>query len=201
MSIYMSRLFPRSNSSFKLTNGNALRAEVVRLSEDKFLVDAGLGNTVTCTKDELVGVPNNRTTRFGTKVGYLDRMTDDTVVNKHFMEKIFIDLVAGESLIKERAAARFNDLVGSADIVAGEPRLLLPRRFRQNQAWMELNKRTNTNVKGFIIEKVRGGYLVAIAGFITFQPFRPLRSQRMWNDRFPFTIESFNPRRTGFPKF
>lgn len=32
--------------------------------------------------------------------------------------------MAGESLIKERAAARFNDKKGSTDIVADEPLLL-----------------------------------------------------------------------------
>lgn len=81
---------------------------------------------------------------------------------KKILERFFIDLVAGESLINERAAARFNDLVGSTDVVAGEPLLLLPRRFRQNRAWMELNKieRTKAKIKGFIIEKVKGGYSV-----------------------------------------
>ncbi|CAI9787510.1 unnamed protein product [Fraxinus pennsylvanica] len=44
--------------------------------------------------------------------------------------------------------------------------LLLQQRFRKNGAWMELTKiwRTNSNIRGFVAEKVRGGYLVAIAG-------------------------------------
>ena len=90
-------------------------------------------------------------------------------------------------------ATRFENKVGSTDVVAGEP-LLLPRRFRQNLAWMKLNKiwRTNTKVKGFILDKVKGGYSVAIAGFITFLPFRPLIRRRISNDR--FTIESINPK-------
>ena len=98
-------------------------------------------------------------------------------------------------------ATRFENKVGSLDVVAGEPLLLLPRRFRQNRAWMELNKiwRTNTQVKGFIIDKVKGGYSVAIAGFITFLPFRPLITQRIANDR--FTIESINPKRTNIVVF
>ena len=144
-------------------------------------------------------VPINRPTRFENKVGSLDPVAGESRIKKKILERLFIDLVAGESLIKERAAARFNDLVGSTDVVAGEPLLLLPRRFRQNLAWMELNKiwRTNTKVKGFIIEKVKGGYSVAIAGFITFLPFR-FRSRlrkRISNDR--FTIESINPKRTN----
>jgi ribosomal protein S1 len=106
-------------------------------------------------------------------------------------------------MIKERAAAGFNVLVGSTDVVAGEPLLLLPRRFRQNRAWMELNKiwRTNTKARsGFIIEKVKGGYSAAIAGFITFLPFRSLiRQRRAANDR--FTIESINPKRTNIVVF
>ncbi|CAH1438316.1 unnamed protein product [Lactuca virosa] len=80
----------------------------IGLKEEMFLVDAGLGTAKMSMQDEPKGVPINRATRF------------------------FMDLVAGESLIKERAAARFNDLVGSTDAVAGEPLLLLPRRFTQN---------------------------------------------------------------------
>ena len=158
MSIYLSRSFPRSNSSFFLCSGNALQSEVLRLREEMFLVDAGLGTPRICMQDEPTGVPINRATRFENKVG-------------------------------------------SLDVVAGEPLLLLPRRFRQNRAWMELNKiwRTNTKVKGFIIEKVKGGYSVAIASFITFLPFRPLIRRRISNDR--FTIESINPKRTNIVVF
>ena len=203
MSIYLSRSFPRSNSSFFLCSGNALQSEVLRLREEMFLVDAGLGTPRICMQDEPTGVPINRATRFENKVGSrsLDVVAGESLIKEQILERFFIDLVAGESLIKERAAARFNDLVGSTDVVAGEPLLLLPRRFRQNRAWMELNKiwRTNTKVKGFIIEKVKGGYSVAIAGFITFLPFRPLIRRRISNDR--FTIESINPKRTNIVVF
>ncbi|KAL2346025.1 hypothetical protein Fmac_000025 [Flemingia macrophylla] len=75
-----------------------------------------------------------------------DRLASE--INLHSCkESVVTEIVAGESLIKERAAARFNDLVGSTDVVAGEPLLLLPRRFRQNLAWMELNKIWRTNTK------------------------------------------------------
>ena len=182
-----------------------------------FLVDAGLGTPIICMQDEPTGVPINRATRFENKVGSLDLVAGESLIKKHILERFFIDLVAGESLIKERAAARFNDLVGSTDVVAGEPLLLLPRRFRQNRAWIELNKiwRTNTKVKGFILKKVKGGYSVAIAGFITFLPFRPrirkrksktflpfrprIRKRISKNDR--FTIKSINPKRTNIVVF
>lgn len=170
-----------------------------------FLVDAGPGTPRICMQDEPTGVPINRATRFENKVGSLDLVAGESLIKKKILERFFIDLVAGESLIKERAAARFNDLVGSTDVVAGEPLLLLPRRFRQNLAWMELNKiwRTNTKVKGFIIDKVKkGGYSVAIAGFITFLPFRShnkRRRKKISNDR--FTIESINPKRTNIVVF
>nr|YP_010010733.1 ribosomal protein S1 [Hepatica maxima]QOI00177.1 ribosomal protein S1 [Hepatica maxima] len=192
MSIYLSRSFPRSNSSFFLCSGNASQSAVLRLSEDIFLVDAGLGTPRICMQDEPTGVPINRATRFENKVGSLDVVAGESLIKKRILERLFINLVAGESLIKERAAARFNSLVGSTDVVAGEPLLLLPRRFRQNRAWMELNKiwRTNTKVKGFFFFKVKGGYSVAIAGFITFLPFRRLG---IANDR--FIIESIKPKR------
>nr|QKI32000.1 ribosomal protein S1 [Ombrophytum subterraneum] len=156
MSIYLSRLFPRSNSSFDLCSGNALQSEVLRLREEMFLVDAGPGTPIIIMgifmQDELKGVPINR-------------------------------------------AARFEKKVGSTDVVAGEPLLICPRRFRQKRAWMELNKIWRRGVKGFIFDKVKGGYSVAIAGFITFLPFRLLISKRISNDR--FTIESINPNRTN----
>lgn len=46
MSIYLSRSFPRSNSSFFLCSGNALQSEVWRLKEEIFLVDAGPGHNL-----------------------------------------------------------------------------------------------------------------------------------------------------------
>ena len=156
MSIYLSRSFPRSNSSFFLCSGNALQSEVLRLREEMFLVDAGPGTPRICMQDEPTGVPIKR-------------------------------------------AARFENKVGSTDVVAGEPLLLLPRRFRQTRAWMELNKiwRTNTKVKGFILQKVKGGFLVAIGGFITFLPFR--RKKGISNGR--FTIESINLKRPNIVVF
>jgi ribosomal protein S1 len=143
-----------------------------------FLVDAGLGTPKICMQDELTGLPIKRATRFENKVGSKN-------------------VVAGESLIKERAAARFNDFVGSLDVAAGEP-LLLPQRFRQNRAWIELKKiwRTKKKVKGFQINKIEGGYSVAIAGFITFLPFKlkkAKKKKRIANAR--FTIDSFIPKR------
>ncbi|KAJ4947967.1 hypothetical protein NE237_014187 [Protea cynaroides] len=111
------------------------------------------------------GVPINRATRFENKVGSLDVVAGESLIKEQILERFFIDLVAGESLIKERAAAGFNDLVGSIDVVAGEPLLLLPRRFDKTELGWNSNKiwRTNTQVKGFIIEKVKGGYSGAIA--------------------------------------
>nr|ARX11157.1 ribosomal protein S1 [Triantha glutinosa] len=193
MSIYWSRSFPSSNSSFFLCSGNASQSSVLRLRlrEEMFLVDAGPGSPIICMQDEPTGVPINRATRFENKVGFLNVVAGESLIKEQIFERLFIDLVAGESLIKERAAARFKDFVGSLDVVAGEPLLLLPRRFRQNRAWMELKRRTNKKVKGFIMKKVKGGYAVAIAGFITFLPFCPLITQRIANDR--FTIESINP--------
>ncbi|XP_047268383.1 ribosomal protein S1, mitochondrial isoform X2 [Capsicum annuum] len=202
-------LFPRSNSSLFLCRGNALQSEVVRLREEMFLVDAGLGTPRICMQDELTGVPTDRaTTRFENRVG-LDLVASESPIKEQILERFFVDLVAGESVIKERAAARFNDLVGSTDVVAGEPLLLLPRKFRQNRALMELNKiwRMNKKVNGFILDKVRrsfinekmtGGYAVAIAGYIAFLPIRS-RVNRLQNGR--FIIQSINPQKNNIVLF
>ena len=196
MSIYLSRSFPRSNSSFFLCSGKALQSEVVRLREEMFLVDTGLGTPRICMQDELTGVKINRATRFENTVELLHLVARESLIKKRILERFFIDLVARESLIKERAAARFNDLVGSTDLVAGEPLLLLPRRFRQKRAWIEINKiwRKNTKVKGFIFKKIKGGYSVAIAGFFAFLPRRHLKKKKKWNN-YQFIIESINPKK------
>nr|WRW54050.1 ribosomal protein S1 [Mesembryanthemum crystallinum] len=190
MSTYLSRSFPRSNSSFLLCRGNALQSAVLRYREEMFLLDAGLGTPRICKQDELEGI--NRATRFENKVGFLDLVAGESLIKKKILERFFINLVAGESRIKERAAARFNDLVGSNHVVPGEPLLLLPRRFRQNRARMELHKiwRRNTQVKGFLLGRVKAGYSVAIAGFIAFIPIRIKKRKR----KNLFTIENIKKR-------
>ncbi|PHT48023.1 hypothetical protein CQW23_12231 [Capsicum baccatum] len=138
--IYLSRLFPRSDFSFFLCRGKTLQSKVLRFREEMFLVDAGLGTPRICMHDEPKTVPINRATRFENRVGLLDLVAGEALIKEQILERFFIDLVDSESLIKERVATKFNDLVGSTDVVAGEPLLLLPRRFRQYRAWMELNK-------------------------------------------------------------
>ncbi|KAG5595198.1 hypothetical protein H5410_036430 [Solanum commersonii] len=102
--------------------GNALQFEVLCFKQEMFLVDAGLGTPRICMQDKPTGVPINRATRFENRVGFLDLVV--VAVNHR----------------SKSGAAGFNDLVGSTDVVVGEPLLLLPRRFAQNRAWMELNK-------------------------------------------------------------
>ena len=166
-----------------------------------FPVDAGPGTPIICMQDELTRVPINAA-RFDNKVGSPDVVACESPIKERaaglkISERLSIDPVACESPIKERADARLNDLVGSADVVAGEPLIIYPRIFRQNRAWMEPNKiwRTNRRVKGSIIYKVKGGYPAAIAGFTTLPPGSPLRTKRIANDQ--STIENINPKRTN----
>ncbi|GLT37239.1 hypothetical protein SLA2020_115700 [Shorea laevis] len=143
-SIYLSRSFPRSNSSFFLCSGNALQFEVLRLREDKFLLDVGIESPKICMQDEPTGVPINRTARFENKVESLN--TRESLIKKRILERSFIDIVSGQK--KERAAARFKEMVswkdkvrkkvGATDVVGGERLFLLPRRFRKNRACKEL---------------------------------------------------------------
>ncbi|XP_039037428.1 ribosomal protein S1, mitochondrial-like [Hibiscus syriacus] len=196
MSTYMSRLFPRSNSSIFLCSGQAIKADALRLREQTWLVDAGIGSPRICTQDE-TSVTGKGVNRFEDKVGFLDSGAGggESLVRKRILERFFVDLVSGDSLIKERAAVRFNDLLGSRalDVVAGEPTLLNPRRFRQTLVWLELNRlrRSNSTVRGFYIDKVRGGYSVAIAGYVAFLPYNRFTTRlgrNLSNDR--FTIEN-----------
>lgn len=100
MSIYLSRSFRRYNWSLLLCSGNALESEVLRLREEKFLVDAGPGTPRICMQDEPTGVPIHRATRFENKVGSLDVVAGESLIKEQILERFFIDLVAGESLKK-----------------------------------------------------------------------------------------------------
>ncbi|XP_074271448.1 small ribosomal subunit protein bS1m-like [Silene latifolia] len=176
MSSYMSRLFPKSNSSFLLTSGQALQSEVLRLNKEAFLVDTGLGNPKICLKDELTRVPSDpKVTRFNNKVGFLDMVTGEKNISKQILERFFINIMTGDLKAKEIAISKLNELVGPCmDAVPGEPLLLLPTRFRQKVAGLELKKlqKRGGTVNGFVTHKMRGGYAVAVAGFIAFLPGR-----------------------------
>lgn len=81
-------------------------------------------------------------------------------------------------------ASRFENKVGSVGSREDGDPLLLPRKLRQNRAWMELKNmwRTNKKVKGFLLNRIRGGYSVAIAGFITFLPLRSFQKRSRRNN-------------------
>ncbi|XP_071725807.1 small ribosomal subunit protein bS1m-like [Rutidosis leptorrhynchoides] len=196
MTIYMIRLFGKSNSSFLLSSGKAIRSQVTRFKDDMYLIDTGVGTPKLTMPEELRPIPANRdVTRFENKVGFMEATAGESLVKTQILERLFMDLVAGEPEMKERATARFNDLVGGAtEAVAGEPAILLPRRFTQNQAWSELKKAWDANkkVKGFPLEKIRGGYSVAVGGYIAFLPYRVER-RKSRSDQ--YIIESINSRR------
>ncbi|KAK6162961.1 hypothetical protein DH2020_002802 [Rehmannia glutinosa] len=196
MSVYMSRLFPRSNSSFFLRSGNALEAKVVRLREELYLVDAGVGRPRIATQNELIKPPKTAgPANFSSRVGFLKPSNEELPVKNLILQRCFVDLVTGDSRTKQQAAARFDDIVGQNDTVGGgEQPLLLPRRFRKHRAWLELKNmwRANAKVRGFVAEKVRGGYSIAIAGYLTFLPYRQVYNKKITNDR--FIIESINPK-------
>ncbi|KAL0429273.1 UNVERIFIED_CONTAM: Ribosomal protein S1, mitochondrial [Sesamum radiatum] len=196
MSVYMSRLFPRSNSSFFLRSGLALEAKVVRLRDEMYLIDAGVGRPRIATHEELIKPPETAgPARLTNRVGFLNPSNRESPVKNLVLQRCFVDLVTGDSRIKQQAAARFDDMVGQTEAGGGgEQPLLLPRRFRKHRAWMELkNKwRANAKVKGFVAEKVRGGYSIAIAGYLAFLPSRQAYNRRITSDR--FMIESVTPK-------
>ncbi|KAG2660527.1 hypothetical protein PVAP13_1KG447100 [Panicum virgatum] len=176
MSIYWSRSFPRSNSSFLLCSGNASQSSVLRLRlrEEMFLVDAGLGTPKICMQDELTGLPIKRA-RFENKVGSKNVVAGESLIKKRIFERFFIDLVAA----------------------AGEP-LLLPQRFRQNRAWIELKKiwRMKKKVKGFKIKKIKRRLFSSHRRFHYFSSIQiQKRSLKKRIAKAQFTIDSFIPKR------
>ncbi|KAI3884675.1 hypothetical protein MKX03_016123 [Papaver bracteatum] len=85
------------------------------------------------------------------------------------LERFFIDLVSGDQFSQDRASSRLTSLVGSTDEMSLE---------RRNRAWSELIMcwRKNIKVKGFVTEKIRGGFSVGIAGFIAFMQQKRMTS-------------------------
>ncbi|KAD5318045.1 hypothetical protein E3N88_17991 [Mikania micrantha] len=57
-------------TEYALESGKALKSEVLRLKEEMFLVDAGLGTARMSMQDEPKGVPINRATRFENKITF-----------------------------------------------------------------------------------------------------------------------------------
>lgn len=195
MSVYMSKLFPRSNSSFFLRSGNALQAKTVRLREEMYLVDAGVGRPRIATQQELIKPPNHfEPATFSTRVGFLTPSNREKPVKNAILQRCFVDLITGDPRTKLHAVARFDDMIGENEAVGGgEQPLLLPRRYRKQRAFTELKNmwRANRKVKGFVAEKVRGGYAIAIAGYIAFLPSRQVYGN-ISSDR--FIIESITPK-------
>nr|YP_009170583.1 ribosomal protein S1 [Chionoloma tenuirostre]ALF06897.1 ribosomal protein S1 [Chionoloma tenuirostre] len=84
--------------------------------------------------------------------------------------------------------------------VFGEPKMLLPkpleRKCKSKLVWTELTKiwRSDRNfIKGFILNSVKGGYAVAIAGHIAFLPKSLRRNRKVFHSQWRiFSILNMN---------
>ncbi|KAL0313435.1 UNVERIFIED_CONTAM: ATP synthase subunit O, mitochondrial [Sesamum radiatum] len=135
--------FPISNSSFFLRSGLALEAKVVRLRDEMYLIDAGVGRPRIATQEELIKPTETAgPARLTNRVGFLNPSNRESPVKNLVLQRCFVDLVTGDSRIKQQAATRFDDMVGQTEAGGGgEQPLLLPRRFRKHRAWMELKNK------------------------------------------------------------
>ncbi|KAL8255141.1 hypothetical protein R6Q59_033362 [Mikania micrantha] len=80
-------------------DGKALKSEVLRLKEEMFLVDAGLGTARMSMQDEPKGVPINRATRFENKVLTPENFTKSLFSTK---ERMPVSIESLASLVNER---------------------------------------------------------------------------------------------------
>jgi len=92
-------------------------------------------------------------------------------------------------------------ILGIEDVeVFGEPKMLLPkpleRKCKNKLVWTELTKiwRSDRNlIKGFILNSVKGGYAVAIAGHIAFLPKSLRRNRKVFHSQWRiFSILNMN---------
>jgi len=92
-------------------------------------------------------------------------------------------------------------ILGIEDVeVFGEPKMLLPkpleRKWKSKLVWTELTKiwRSDRNlIKGFILNSVKGGYAVAIAGHIAFLPKSLRRNRKVFHSQWRiFSILNMN---------
>jgi ribosomal protein L14E/L6E/L27E len=94
-------------------------------------------------------------------------------------------------------------ILGIEDVeVFGELKMLLPkpleRKCKSKLIWTELTKiwRSDHNlVKGFLLNSVKGGYAIAIAGHIAFLPKSLRRSRKVFHSQWRiFSILNMNPK-------
>jgi ribosomal protein S1 len=84
----------------------------------------------------------------------------------------------------------------------GEPKVVLPRLLQKRRTrksiWLELTKiwqSTRNRVKGLILNRVNGGYAVAVGGYIAFLPRSLTISKRACrSQRRTFSILKMNPK-------
>nr|YP_009047573.1 ribosomal protein S1 [Sphagnum palustre]AGN74364.1 ribosomal protein S1 [Sphagnum palustre]AHI16052.1 ribosomal protein S1 [Sphagnum palustre] len=97
--------------------------------------------------------------------------------------------------------ARF--ILGIEDVeVFGELKMLLPkpleRKCKSKLIWTELTKIWQSDhnlVKGFLLNSVKGGYAIAIAGHIAFLPKSLRRSRKVFHSQWRiFSILNMNPK-------
>ncbi|CAK9189882.1 unnamed protein product, partial (mitochondrion) [Sphagnum tenellum] len=97
--------------------------------------------------------------------------------------------------------ARF--ILGIEDVeVFGELKMLLPkpleRKCKSKLIWTELTKIWQSDhnlVKGFLLNSVKGGYAIAIAGHIAFPPKSLRRSRKVFHSQWRiFSILNMNPK-------
>jgi ribosomal protein S1 len=168
------QLFKKSNSSLNQLQGNVLDCSVSEIRGDLIVVETGLTKSSVCFKSEL-----------NTSI------TKEPCVAKQHMH-------AGLPL--KQACIIGIEQVESTN---GEPLLVYPKLLqkicRRKLVWSELTKiwrsSQNNRIKGFILNSVKGGYAIAIAGYIAFLP-KSLRIQRkvyrgQWRK---FSILNMNPK-------
>jgi ribosomal protein S1 len=164
-----SQLFKKSNSSLNQLQGNVLHCSVSEVRGDLVVVETGLARSSVCFQSEL-------TTNIA-KAAVSPK--NSCMIGIDQVESAIADATFGSHLVYPK---------------------LLQKISRRKIVWTELTKiwrsSQNNRIKGFILNSVKGGYAVAIAGYIAFLP-RSLRFQKkvfhsQWRK---FSILNINPKR------
>jgi hypothetical protein len=180
------QLFKKSNSSLNQLQGNVLQCSVSEVRGDLVVVETGLARSSVCFQSELNSMSNITAARSS---------------NVRFFERA---QRAGTDVCR-RFARQEGCVIGIEEVESayGEPHLVFPKMLqkicRRKLVWTELTKvwrsAQNNRIKGFILNSVKGGYAVAIAGHIAFLPRSLCLDKKVFHSQWrKFSILNMNPK-------
>lgn len=181
-------LFQKSNSSFNLIEGNVLNFKVVKKPKDLVLIDTGLPRLLSCLKSELkMSTEIKKNIKPLKKNPQVFAHTSISLTNiSHHTDFNYCGQIGLKRIDKNNDEALFVF-----------PKLM-NKYSRRKVIWDQLVKiwqnRKNNCIKGFILNYIKGGYAIGIAGRVCFLPKTLCIDKKVYRSQWRFfSILNMNP--------